>query len=92
MPAFKQRIAVEMEDGSTWEAVADQRDLARYEVQPFYDPDRIHTMLRFLAWSASYRAKQTPLSWDLFNASCVEAGDPVEVSVDPTQPGQLAGR
>lgn len=86
MPRFQQEIDVEMDDGQTWSVVADQRDLARYEVQDFYNPARLFTGVRFLAWSASHRAGKTKLSWVPFNASCIEAGDPSGDDVDPTEP------
>lgn len=87
MPRFEQTIAVEMEDGTSYEVVADQRDLARYEVQDFYNPSRLITAVRFLAYSASLRARKTELAWPKFNAACVSAGDPDGEPVDPTQPG-----
>lgn len=87
MPTFKQKIAVEMEDGKTWEAIADQRDIAKWEVSPMFGDDRTHTMIRHLAWTASARQGKTDLKWGSFDAACVEAGDPVEdAPVDPTQP------
>lgn len=86
------RIAVEMEDGKTWEVCVDQRDMAQWEMQPFYDNNRSTVRQRYVAYAASVRGKQTELSWPKFNAACVETrypddGDEAE-EVDPTRPDQ----
>lgn len=88
MPAIQFEIEVQMEGGEQFTVVADQRDLARYEVQPFYSLARRMTMMRFLGWSASYRQGRTKLPWEKFDEQCVEAGDPAEEDtvLDPTQP------
>lgn len=101
MPSLIIELGVEMEDGSTYKVVADQRDIARFEVQPFGFPaaqmeEKLSMgMLRFLAWSAMTRQQLTTLKWPEFDAKCVEAGplDDEEPEVpanaeDPSIPGQ----
>lgn len=81
--ATKVELVVEMEDGTTHEATADQRDFMRYEVQPFAGPIATHghTFLRFAAFSALDRAgvlkgkNNKPMGWEQFNAACVEVRD-----------------
>lgn len=87
MPAIQFEIRVEMEDGNTWNVKGDQRDLAKYEVQPFYNPELRMTMTRFIAWSASVRNGLTKLKWPEFDAQCVEAGDvdDEDTELDPTK-------
>ena len=105
MPSMIMELNVELEDGSTYQVVADQRDIAKWEIQPFGFPaaqmeDRMSmSMLRFLAWSAMTRQQLTALKWDAFNDQCVEAVplDDEEGSVpadasDPGQPARSAGR
>lgn len=86
-------FAVEMEGGERWEVVGDQRDVARYEQQSFYDPDKRVTAARFMAYTASVRAGKTRLSWPQFDDKCIEVGDPDggTVEVDPTRPVPSAG-
>lgn len=105
MPSMIMELNVEMDDGSTYQVVADQRDIAKWEVQPFGWPvsqaeeQMSMGFLRFLAWSAATRRQLTTLKWDQFDAQCVEAGplDDEEGSVpadasDPGQPARSAGR
>lgn len=68
---------VTMEDGTDYEVVSDQRDIAKWEVQPFGTswseaPTRLFTYSRFRAWNASRRAKKTAETWDDWNELCVE--------------------
>ncbi len=87
-------LEVTMDDTAVWDVVADQRDLVRYEAQDFYDPDKRHTMLRFIAYSASVRQGKTRLSWPKFNELCVQVADPEEAGdavADPTPPGPPGG-
>lgn len=90
-------LAVEMEDGTTFSVVADQRDIARWEVQPFGGPfsqfeNKGMTGMRFLAWSAAFRQQLTTLKWEEFNDKCVEATPPEDegegtVAADAEDPG-----
>jgi hypothetical protein len=88
MPAIQVPIHVEMEDGRIWDAVVDQRDYAKWEIQPFYGDDRPQTMCRFLAYAASLRTGKLDkdVSWPAFNASCIEATDVIQEQpeLDPT--------
>jgi hypothetical protein len=82
-------LAVELEDGTTWQVSADQRDLAKWELQPFYDPARLTVRQRYMGYAASVRAGKTELSWTRFDAACIEvrgAGDDEPEEVDPTEP------
>lgn len=104
MPSMQMELNVEMENGSTFVVVADQRDIAKWEVQSFGGPftefeSRAMTGMRFLAWSAATRQGLTDLKWDDFDAQCVEAapldeegkGIP-EDAEDPGNPVQSGSR
>jgi hypothetical protein len=91
-------LQVEMDDGATYRVVADQRDVARWEVQPYGWPvakieDRMSMLFcRFLGWSAASRQQLTVLSWEDFDGQCVEAL-PVEedgLADDAADPGRTA--
>lgn len=111
MGAVVVEIVAEMESGETHAVVADQRDVARWEIQDFGCPfselsERPHLGMRWLAWSALTRRGVISMSWETFDAQCVEAGAPGddqgdgqgEVSaaladaVDPGRPGRSGGR
>jgi hypothetical protein len=69
---------VVMEGGATWDVVADQRDYAAWEIQPFGCPiaesfGRVFTYSRFLAWNAGRRGKLHSLTWEQFADGCVSA-------------------
>lgn len=94
-------LEIELEDGKRYTVVADQRDVARWEVQPFGFPivkfaeQASMTLFRFLGWSASVRQGHTDLSWDDFNAKCVEVMPPDDeegegAPADAEDPGQPA--
>lgn len=82
MPSMRFELNVEMEDGNTYQVVADQRDIAKWEVQPFGWPvSKMEEQMsmgffRFLAWSVMTRQQLTPLKWDEFDSKCVEAMPP----------------
>lgn len=103
MPSMLIELRAEMEDGTTYDVVADQRDVAKWEIQdfgcPFSDIDsRSMLALRWLAWSALTRRGLIELKWDEFDAQCIEAGDPGDgeepkesgLSDDALDPGQSA--
>lgn len=69
--ARKVCFKVELEQGDTWEAWVDQRDIAAWELQEFYDDNRTTVRMRYTAYAASVRSGQTSLSWPKFNAACV---------------------
>lgn len=98
MSTLRFELSVEMDDGTKWEVVADQRDVARWEVQPFGWPagqikEQVSmAFFRFLAWSASTRQQFTTDTWEKFDGLCVEAmplPDP-EDDDDASDPGQSA--
>lgn len=99
MPSMLIELRVEMEDGTTYDVVADQRDVAKWEVQDFgcsireWD-SRMNLAYRFLAWSALKRRGLIDLTWDQFDAQCIEAADlPDEesaVPADAEDPGKTA--
>jgi hypothetical protein len=85
---------VVMDGGKEHNVVADQRDLARWQVQDFAaDKGRDIVMVRFLGWSAMTRQGLTKASWDTFNEiDCVDVSDVSgaegdDESLDPGQPG-----
>lgn len=94
MASMLMEIDVEMEGGDTYQVVADQRDMAKWEVQPFgcsfnEFESRGMTAIRFLAWSALSRQQKITMKWDEFNAQCIEAmasGDDEDTDAD--NPGQ----
>lgn len=85
---------VELEDGATWDVVVDQRDIAAWEMQDFYDDERTTVRMRYTAFNASSRTAKTNLSWPKFNAACVSVtfngsdseADEADAEVPPTQP------
>jgi hypothetical protein len=87
------QLVIEMDGGDTWEVAADQRDLAAWEMQPFYGEGRDTVRQRYLAFSASVRADRYGESWPKFNAACLEVrvGDVAAENVDPTNPVPSAG-
>jgi hypothetical protein len=93
-------LVVEMDDGETFQVVADQRDVARFEVQPFGFPFGTQieqnlgmSTMRYLAWSAAQRQQLTKLDWPAFNDACVEVlppDDEESAPADADHPGQPA--
>ena len=71
-------LSVLMDDGAEHQVVADQRDIARWEVQPFGWPiikleEQASMMFfRFIGFSAMIRQRLTTATWDEFNEHCVE--------------------
>lgn len=101
MASIVVEIRAEMEDGTTQDVVADQRDIARWEIQDFGCPFaaidmRIHLGLRWLAWSALSRRNMLPavdgkpMSWEHFDAVCVEARDQADDDEEPAPGGGFA--
>lgn len=94
MPKMVFDLDVEMEDGTAYHVVADQRDFRKWELQPFGWPVAqleeklsVHLM-RYLAWSAAQRIGQTTLSWKDFDAACVEAFATDDGASDAEDPGR----
>lgn len=99
MSSLKFGLQVELEDGLTFTVTADQRDVAKWELQPFGWPMQemesrpMMTFFRFLAHSAAVRCKLTDLfKWDDFDAKCLEVMpiDEDDEEADPLAPGQSA--
>jgi hypothetical protein len=82
MAAMTFPLDVEMDDGTTFSVVADQRDIAKFEMQPFGFPFVVMetkasmSFFRYLAWSAGFRQGLTTLKWAEFDSRCVEAMPP----------------
>lgn len=100
MPSMIFELRVELDGQDPYTVVADQRDFARFEVQPFgfpiMDLENRAAMVafRYLGWSASTRHGKTVLTWDDFNAQCIEVmpldEEEGEVPADAEDPGQPA--
>lgn len=104
MPALQFEYEVLMEDGTKYQVVTDQRDIAAWEVQEFAVPfrevgERINLFLRYTAWHAlKERRGEIDLSWKDFSKQCVEVADLSALGddepagqVDPTTQDQSAG-
>jgi hypothetical protein len=91
-------LDVEMEGEATYVVVADQRDVARWEIQSFGWPaSQIEEkasmqFFRFLGWSASVRQQKTMESWDAWSARCIEVlpvdEEESELEPDAEDPGR----
>lgn len=77
MPNIRFNFSVEMEDGTTYEVEADQRDIVAWEVHAdgLNSLGYAHTVQRYIAWNALKRKKVIKISWDTFNENCVEVVD-----------------
>lgn len=69
-------------DNAPEEVTIDQRDIAKWEVQPFRDESRNHTRMRFCTWSAMTRTGQYFDPFDKFNADCVSVENVPEPDED----------
>lgn len=93
-------LEVEMDGQEPYVVVADQRDIARWEVQSFGWPivkmeEQVGMLFfRFLAWAASVRTQQTMASFDDWSAKCIEVmpveDEESELPADAEDPGQTA--
>lgn len=79
---------------------ADQRDVARWEAQPFgcgfsLVMNKITVFYRYIAWAALKRERRMPHTWEQFNTVlCLHVGhldDELPVAVDPTEADPSAG-
>jgi len=89
-------LDVTYEDGHTERVVADQRDLAAYEVQfgmsgPRAMSERTISVFRWLAWSALTRTGRCGLDWTAWSAVAVyvDVGDDEE-AIETPDPGRPA--
>jgi hypothetical protein len=97
---FELDVEMDGDEPERYTVVADQRDVARWEVQSFGWPvSQIEekasmAFFRFLAWSASVRQQKTTETWDAWTARCVEAmpvsDEESELPADAEDPGQTA--
>jgi len=96
------RLRAELEGGKSFETVADQRDIAAFECEPFGVSlfnfmARPLTMLRYLAWHAGRRQKQHDVAtWEAWGDVCLTVTDLDEggeeaPEVDPGSPAASAG-
>ena len=86
-------LHVELEGGESFDVIGDQRDVARWEIQPFGGPlsemsRKLLTFGRFVAWSASVRQGLTDLTWDDFDRTAIEVNEqekpaPADDAEDP---------
>ncbi len=91
-------LAVEMDGQEPFTVVADQRDVAKWEIQPFGWPavkieeEASMVFFRFLAWSACVRQQRTQEGWDAWSAKCVEVlpvdDEESALPADAEDPGQ----
>lgn len=88
-------LVATMEGGDTIEVTADQRDVARWEIQPFGTSleqarERSFTFLRFLCWNAARRGGLTKLAWPAFDDQCVDVdvAKGFELPEDVEDPGR----
>lgn len=65
-----------MEDATRYEGVVDQRDIAAWETTPMGETLNLfsQTGTRWVTWHALKRTKTIDLTWEAFDAKCVEAG------------------
>lgn len=93
MSVTRVELVATMDSGKTLTVVADQRDFAKWEIQPEAMRDTYITRMRFLAWSAAYRQQLYKGSFAEFNeADCVEVFPPEtdDEDGDGLDPGQSA--
>ena len=96
-------LEVTMDDGSTWQVQATNRDLIAWDRTrarqrpPWPAMDAAPFLwLTFLAWSASAREGSTPLNWADFETACLAVtnvgdDDDEDETGTPTQPGLEPG-
>jgi hypothetical protein len=91
MAVVQHNLEAEMRDKQTHAIVADQSDVAEWEMQPFYAPERHTVAVRFFAYSALLREGKFKGSWEKFKKECLEvrvARTKGQDEVDPTQSDQ----
>jgi hypothetical protein len=92
--------SVELEDGRKFDTVSDQRDVAKWELEPFGCAfmtglqERTVSLSRYLAWSSSKRDGQHKLTWAAWcdkakEVTATGSADEVE-PVDPGNPAASA--
>lgn len=99
MTALTYNLSAAMEGGSSFEVTADQRDIAKWEIEPFGCPvtaadSRSYTFTRYLAFSAGRRKGTHALTWAEFGEQCINVevlGDEPADAADPGSPAASAG-
>jgi hypothetical protein len=86
-------FVITMEDGTWFDVRVDQRDVAAWEMQDFYDDSRSTVRMRYTAFNAASRTGKTSLSWPKFNATCIsvrfdDTEEETQIDVPPTRPAQ----
>lgn len=90
---MKMQLVVEYEDGKTEEVSVGQRDVAKWEAEPFGGSKAMEekplTFARYLAWSALRRTGGTIASWSAWDDT-VDSVETVEQDdeADPTNADQ----
>jgi hypothetical protein len=91
---FAPVLAIRMDDGTEHTVTAFNPDMLEWERErarsKYVDDDKF-TMMTFLAWSASKRAKINELSWPEFKDHCLGVTSDEVADVDPTSPAPGAG-
>lgn len=98
MATIQWDLVAEMADGTEHKVIADQRDLAEWEDEPFGSPfheaQRKAVMFsRYLAWSAMVREgllPEGPASWKAFKRDCREVRENSAIAGDQVDPGEAA--
>lgn len=94
-------FSVTLEDGREFDVKADQRDVSKWELEPFglsfaeSLDQRTVSFARYLAWSASRREGSHKLTWQAWADKAVEVrrldSAEGEDAVDPGNPAASAG-
>ncbi|MEV4350969.1 hypothetical protein AB0J83_41460 [Actinoplanes sp. NPDC049596] len=83
------RLVVTMDNGDVHELVADQRDVAKWEMSEFDKPTAgPRTQSRFLAWNVMRRKGLTKSQFDKWNDECANVDHKADEEADPTKKGQ----
>ena len=93
MAVTKLELVASMDDGREIAVVADQRDFAKWEIQPEAAAGAAYvTRVRFLAWSAAHRKGDYKGSFVEFNqVDCVQVEAPGDAEEsDSLDPGRSA--
>lgn len=95
---FELDVEMDGDNPEQYTVVADQRDVARWEIQSFGWPisqleEKVSMQFfRFLAWAASVRQQKTMESWDAWTARCIEVmpveDEESELPADAEDPGR----
>lgn len=99
MTALTYDLSAAMEGGSSFEVTADQRDIAKWELEPFgcavaTADSRTYTFTRYLAFSAGRRTGAHTLTWAEFGDQCINVdvvGGEQDNAADPGSPAASAG-